>query len=174
MNLSLQAFDDVFAHISKHLPKNDNQPDTLINLRLLHALSQTATNYYNLILSQYDLNETDYLALIILYANRETPLQPSQLSDILGLTRTGATRLGDKLVKLGYLTRKLNRTDRRSVKLFLTKSGQEIIERITPELSIARFNMWQDLDTDEVKIMQRAMRKLIQRLQTEVEHIIKK
>jgi DNA-binding MarR family transcriptional regulator len=58
-------------------------------------------------------------------------LGPSQLSEMLGMTRGGVTKLVDRLVEKQLLTRKAGTDDKRAQILSLTDAGRQIV----PELA---------------------------------------
>lgn len=164
MDLSLQSFEDALKNIRNHIPDYDYQPGTLLNLRLMHTLTRAAHEYYDAWLSRYDLSILEYFTLSLLYGSPRGYLTPSEVSEILNITRTGATRLGDRLVSTHWATREVGAEDRRNVKLSITAEGRALMEEITPKLSEVRKSMWQDLSAEEIQIMETGMRKLIQRL----------
>ena len=73
--------------------------------------------------------------------------------------------MGDRLVSTEWVVREISAEDRRSVKLRITEEGRKLMEQITPQLSEVRKHMWQDLSEEEIQIMERGIRKLIQRLE---------
>lgn len=164
IDLSLQSFEDALKNIRGHLPEYDYQPDTLLNLRLLQTLSRAAHSYYDDWLAQYAMSTFEYFTLSLLYGSPKGYLTPSEVSSMLNITRTGATRLGDRLVANKWVVREIGSEDRRSVKLHITDTGRRLIEEITPQLSEIRKVMWQDLSEEEIRIMQSASRKLIRRI----------
>ncbi|SUO92023.1 MarR family winged helix-turn-helix transcriptional regulator [Suttonella indologenes] len=165
IDLSLQSFEDALKNIREHIPDYDYQPGTLLNFRLLQTLSRAAYHYYDTWLAQYDMSTLEYFTLTLLYGSLRGYLTPSEISDILSITRTGATRLGDRLVSTEWVVREISAEDRRSVKLRITEEGRKLMEQITPQLSEVRKHMWQDLSEEEIQIMERGIRKLIQRLE---------
>lgn len=165
MDLSLQSFEDALQNIREHIPDYDYQPGTLLNLRLLQTLSRAAHNYYDAWLSKYQMTILEYFTLSLLYGSPKGFLTPSEISDILNITRTGATRLSDRLVSTHWVTREIGSEDRRSVKLRITNTGRSLMEEITPKLSEVRKAMWQDLSDEEIQNMETSIRKLLRRLE---------
>lgn len=165
IDLSLQSFEDALKNIRDHIPDYDYQPGTLLNFRLLQTLSRAAYSHYDAWLAQYDMSTLEYFTLTLLYGSPKGYLTPSEVSEVLNITRTGATRLGDRLVSTEWVIREISAEDRRSVKLRITDEGRKLMEQITPQLSEVRKHMWQDLSEKEIQIMERGMRKLIQRLE---------
>jgi DNA-binding MarR family transcriptional regulator len=73
----------------------------------------------------------DYTAIIALQMlRRKTPQRMRELVNGLGLPFSSATRLFGKLEEAGYVKRVYAEDDRRGVHVYLTESGEEIVEKI--------------------------------------------
>jgi DNA-binding MarR family transcriptional regulator len=79
-----------------------------------------------------DLALTDYDVLVQLAAAPERRLRMSELANALLLSRSGATRLVDRLVASGLVERVTCDTDRRGQWASLTPAGHERLRRATP------------------------------------------
>lgn len=167
MKLPTQAFVDALEKVRQHLPDMDYRPDTLVNMRILRKLNLCGSNYLNQILAEHQLNDSMFYALVMLYRCEGGAMQPSELSDILDLTRTSATRLSDDLVGHGWVIRRASSQDRRSVLLSLSQNGIKLVEEITPKLVNARLTLWQDFSDEEVVQMQSLLNKLLARIELE-------
>ncbi|MCA1570567.1 MAG: MarR family transcriptional regulator [Chloroflexi bacterium] len=75
---------------------------------------------------------TDYDVLVQLAAAGERRLRMSELADRLLLSRSGATRLVDRLVGEGLVERASCETDRRGQWAALTPAGYERLRRASP------------------------------------------
>ncbi len=75
---------------------------------------------------------TDYDVLVQLARADERRLRMSELADELLLSRSGATRLVDRLVAEGLVERVMCDTDRRGQWASLTDAGLERLRRATP------------------------------------------
>lgn len=75
---------------------------------------------------------TDYDVLIQLAQAPDRRLRMSELADRLILSRSGVTRLVDRLVAEGLVERVLCDTDRRGQWAALTESGLERLRMVTP------------------------------------------
>ena len=66
-------------------------------------------------------NDVTYSQMIILRVVKENPgLGIKELSSLIGITSSAATQQVDSLVQKGYLIRKINTDDRRSLSLYLS------------------------------------------------------
>jgi DNA-binding MarR family transcriptional regulator len=81
---------------------------------------------------EHDLALTDYDVLVQLASAPDRRLRMSELADALLLSRSGATRLVDRLVADGLVERVSCDTDRRGQWASLTDAGHERLKRATP------------------------------------------
>jgi DNA-binding MarR family transcriptional regulator len=73
----------------------------------------------------------DYTAIIALQMlRRKSPQRMRELVDGLGLPFSSATRLFGKLEEAHFVKRVYAEDDRRGVHVYLTESGEEIVEKI--------------------------------------------
>jgi DNA-binding MarR family transcriptional regulator len=69
--------------------------------------------------------------LRILSHLKEEALGNSELADRCGVDITSMSRMADNLVKRRFITRKINRQDKRSVRLQLSKKGRQEQDRVS-------------------------------------------
>ena len=81
---------------------------------------------------EQDLALTDFDVLVQLAAAPDRRLRMSELADALLLSRSGATRLVDRLVAEGLVERVMCEADRRGQWAALTDQGRERLRRATP------------------------------------------
>ncbi len=72
----------------------------------------------------------DVLINLAQYPEQETPL--STLADNVVLSRSGLTRLLDRMEAAGLVERKLSKTDRRRFDVSITDAGRKEFERVMP------------------------------------------
>jgi len=82
--------------------------------------------------AEQDLALTDYDVLVQLARADERRLRMSELADRLMLSRSGATRLVDRLVAAGLVERVTCDDDRRGQWASLTDAGHERLRRASP------------------------------------------
>lgn len=70
------------------------------------------------------MNSTHMRTLLMLNFNEGCPM--SNVSQMLSLEKGSFTPVANKLMKLGFITRKQSETDRRIHKLFLTEEGKAL------------------------------------------------
>lgn len=70
-----------------------------------------------------------YRALVVLAS--KGPQNVACLAEALNVTPPTATRMCDRLVKKGLISRRTDRDDRREVKIALKKSGRDLVAEVT-------------------------------------------
>ncbi len=95
---------------------------------------------------------------------RRTPegfLTMSRLAGEVSLTTGGITRLVDRIEEAGYLARRTCATDRRSVHVTLTPSGEaKLTEAVAAHLEGLQRHLVDPLEPDERAALESALRKL--------------
>lgn len=120
-------------------------------LALRRSQARGQTNRGGLTLAQYYLLEQ-------LQGGAALPI--SQLADAAGITPPTATRLVDGLERTGLLQRTRSDTDRRSVLVSLTDSGQDALERKARKLTDRRMTIYKRLKPEERQQSEQLLRHL--------------
>lgn len=123
-----------------------NRASESLNGRLAALL-----NEWNLTVSQFGALE----ALLHL-----GPMNLSELSQKLLKSGGNITMVADNLEKRGLLVRKRSKTDRRYVKVELTKEGKNLIESIFPQHVTNIVNEMSSLESAELEELSRLCKKL--------------
>jgi len=97
--------------------------------RLLYLTAQTMTVHAEKVLKPYDLT-VEQLHLLK-NMEEETALSQQQLCEIVQKSAANVTRILDRLERKGCVRREKNPADRRSILLFLTDQGRELIAEVT-------------------------------------------
>jgi DNA-binding MarR family transcriptional regulator len=111
------------------------------------------------------LEEFDVLVHLAWAPKATLPLQELTASMVLGdaLSRSGLTRILDRMEKAGLLRRKLNSQDRRRFDVSLSSKGREKFENVWPghEEGIGRYFVDPLTDAD-IEQLSRVLAKLIE------------
>jgi DNA-binding MarR family transcriptional regulator len=91
----------------------------------------------NKLISKGDLSQGEYLVLRNIWLSNadlsgyseKRYVKAAELSDMLELSRPSVTRILNELENRGFITRNINKEDRRSLKIELTEAGTEAIEK---------------------------------------------
>lgn len=100
--------------------------------------------------------------LINVYQYPEDAMPLSSLADNAVLSRSGLTRLLDRMENAGLLVRRLSTTDRRRFDVLLTDQGRKEFERVWPQHQQAvRERCLKHLTSDEQSTIHQALAKVI-------------
>jgi DNA-binding MarR family transcriptional regulator len=113
--------------------------------------------------SEQELALTDYDVLVQLAAADDRRLRMSELADRLLLSRSGATRLVDRLVIDGLVERVTCESDRRGQWAALTDAGHERLREATPtHLRGVAEHFVDRLDPDELRDLERMLTRVLE------------
>jgi DNA-binding MarR family transcriptional regulator len=122
--------------------------------RIVRALEQELQD-------EQDMALTDYDVLVQLATTDGRRLRMSELADRLLLSRSGVTRLVDRLVAGGLVERVTCDDDRRGQWASLTDAGYERLRRASPtHLRGVAQHFVDRLDDDEITALERALTRL--------------
>ena len=93
------------------------------------------------------------------------PCKPSQLSDLLMMSRAGMTSRLDRLEQRGWVERRLDPADRRSFSITLTEAGRAVIDATLTEHAATLARLIAPLEAGEVTALEDGLRRLILSLQ---------
>ena len=143
------------APISRHDPRLDAWRAFLrAHARVIRTLERELQDQEHLALTDYDV-------LVQLARAEDRRLRMSELADGLLLSRSGATRLVDRLVAEGLVERVMCDTDRRGQWASLTDAGLERLRRATPaHLRGVAQHFLDRLSPDELSSMQAALTRI--------------
>lgn len=119
----------------------------------------------NRFFKQRGINETLFIALVVINAQSDSSIQPSELSLTLGSSRTNITRISDELIQRGWIERQTNDNDRRSQLLLLTPAGKQFLETVLPAQNAFLHHYWSAISAGEKQQLDTIMRKLLTRLE---------
>lgn len=149
--------------LSAQIPEMD--VDLILANRLLRQVATRTSACFNDCLRQHGLSENLWYALLAVYARPGHEILPSQLSDMLALTRTSATRLSDEMVQQGWVVRHAHEHDRRKITLRLTAAGRDKIHRVSPHTNALRRQLWSALDAKQRQQLQTSLLALLAQTQ---------
>ncbi|MDE1886153.1 MAG: MarR family transcriptional regulator [Xanthomonadaceae bacterium] len=154
------SFDAIEASIGRVAERLRGTPvRDIVLLRLIKHLSARFSAHVSQLVRPAGLNEVGFRTMMMLYANAESGMHASELSEAAGETRANMTRICDELSRKGLLRRRPGTTDRRRVVLEISRKGMALIERLLPKL-------WSELDL--------RMRALSVRDKLDLERLLKK
>jgi DNA-binding MarR family transcriptional regulator len=91
-----------------------------------------STQALELALADTGVSHSEYDVLLNVATGAREGVRPTDLADRVLLTKSGLTRLLDRLVERGYIERRACPTDRRGQLIVLTHEGQRAFRRAAP------------------------------------------
>ena len=98
-------------------------------LELWHHLMRGSSQQMYALIAELDVSITHMKTLHIL-ADGGSELSVKELSDRLGLSLPGASRIVDALMRRGWLERREDPDDRRMKRVRITDEGRKVLDRI--------------------------------------------
>ncbi|HEX4482119.1 MAG TPA: MarR family transcriptional regulator [Rudaea sp.] len=142
----------------------------IVLVRLIKALSGQLGYHLGRKVRPHGISEVGFRTLTMLYAQLDTGINPSDLSDASGETRTNMTRICDELVRKGLVRRRASTEDRRRIVLELTKKGVDLIEKLLPQVWGGVSEMTAAISKPEKDTLERLLKKLLFAFEAHAEH----
>jgi MarR family transcriptional repressor of emrRAB len=109
--------------------------EQMLLVRMTSHLQKTLRDRSNAALKRYELSDTHYLVLAILYGSVDETSTASELSEACNEKPANLTRVCDELVAKELIQRSPKPGDRRAVMISLSERGRALIQKILPEVS---------------------------------------
>ncbi len=128
-----------------------NPPNTRAQLgEVLLQLSDDILDIINTTLKQYDISESKFSLLLLLYnTSTDQPLQPSEIADKLGIRRASVTKQLIWLEEHQLITRTICLEDQRMVNVTITEKGYHLLDLVLPHYWKACANLTNKLTDEE-------------------------
>ncbi len=118
--------------IAKHYPSLNLDAAALQAYVTLLGVAGEVSAEIGANLARYGVGEGRFIVLALLLEHQPSPLSPSELAEIYGVTKGNITGLVDGLERDGYVKRENSGDDRRVTLIALTEAGRLHIEKIVP------------------------------------------
>ncbi len=132
--------------------KIKRDPTITIQHMMVLDIIHTANNIderISRILKKYDITHPQFNILKNVQAASPEPLSAKEIKESIMFSNPDISRLIDRLVKKGLLSRKECQASRRQVDVTITNKGTEAINKIIPEFFKEFNNFYRDDFTDE-------------------------
>lgn len=96
---------------------------------------------------QFDLTVDQWTVLRTIYENPD--LSNKEMAELCGKDQPTLTRIIDLLIKKNLAERITNSSDRRSLRLQITKKGKSKIQEIAPKVAEFRMQAWNNLNEED-------------------------
>lgn len=155
------GFAVIEANITRVAKRLQNVPvQDIVLVRLIKHLSARLGAHVGDAVRPTGINEVGFRTLMMLYANAEQGVHPSQLSEASSESRANITRICDELQRKGLLRRRPSTQDRRCVVLEITAEGEQLIENLLPRVWKRLDGFSNALNQKEKKDLERLMKKV--------------
>jgi DNA-binding MarR family transcriptional regulator len=129
---------------------------------LSNVMSDRIRNDLDLLCRKEHITIAQFPVLWTLYlSNTKDGLPMSEISDGLVTRASDTTRLVDRLVEAGLVSRSQSNEDRRKILINITKKGRTVFERVSPEIKLAHREQFSQLSESEMKQLIKLLNKVI-------------
>ncbi|MEM6807111.1 MAG: MarR family transcriptional regulator [Bacteroidota bacterium] len=92
-------------------------------------------------------------ALILIILNERPELTQSEVADLVFKDYASMNRILNLMISKNYIRKTTNKEDKRRAKISITKTGQAIIEKLTPAIQINRETALQHISQEEISTL---------------------
>lgn len=110
-----------------------------------------------------DLSLVEFMALKKADENKYFSIQ--EIGNALSFTKSGATRIIDRLVNKGYVVRVRSKVDGRVCCVSLTAEGKETLAKVLESYSLYLEEVLRDIEPSKVEIIKQALTALLESVQ---------
>lgn len=119
-------------------------------------------------LTELEADFNHYYELGVILSEAQTPMTMGELSQAVDVPLSTATRIVDSLVGLGYAERLSDPTDRRVVRVGLTRTGQEMYRAIEGMIRQRIDLLLRSFTPEECETLLKLMHKILDALTEEI------
>lgn len=116
------------------------------------------------ILNQLNTDITIDQWVVLKYIGENAGSSQSEIAQDAAKDAPTTTRIIDQLIKKGLVLREADKTDRRKLKIRVTKHGEKLIDRVLPEILQHRQNATRGLKAKELNDLVKSLNKILQNL----------
>lgn len=160
---SFDAFEQAMEDLSRRLSSRRVMRESVV-ARLLQHVAVKLGDYMDAPFHQYGLNTTLWTSLVLIYANPEHRLKPSELSVFMNSSRTNSTRVARELQRHGLVDRIPDARDKRQQFLQLTVKGIAFVEQTLPARRQHVRHALEGFTPEETAELERLLHKLLNTL----------
>jgi MarR family transcriptional repressor of emrRAB len=156
--------DERLQRVHARMPTFALEPARLARMTAL--LQKVLREAMNAALKKYDLVDSGYTVLAILYGTPDETSTASKLGEACHEKPANLTRVCDDLAARGLIARNPKAGDRRAVMISLTASGADLIRQAIPDVSNTIAAAYSTISTAEMRQMAELNLRLIDSLKT--------
>jgi MarR family transcriptional repressor of emrRAB len=132
-----------------------------VMVRLIRISANGMSQFFDPVFRAMRLTENSFHVLCLLTAADEGRASPSELSDLVGISRGGMTRILDVLVEDGLVSRVAEDRDGRRYAIQITRKGRQTAANGVPRLAQPLKRAFSGLSAEEFAQLDGLLRKLI-------------
>ncbi|MGO3689509.1 MAG: MarR family winged helix-turn-helix transcriptional regulator [Psychroflexus halocasei] len=146
--------------VKKIIQSNEALPiakETMINLIIS---SQLVHDSYNKVLKEFKLSQQQFNVLRILRGQKGKPANLKCIQERMVTKMSNTTRLIDKLIEKGFVERHICPENRREIEVYITQTGLDILDKVSPVLDDTEKSLSQNLTNLELEKLNKLLNKL--------------
>lgn len=132
-----------------------------VMVRLVRILAASMTDYFEPVFRKTGLTEHSFHVLCLLVATDDGQASPSELSELVGMSRANMTRILEQLVQDGMVSRTVEAMDARRYVIEITPLGRKAASATVPRISAPLLRAFSGLAPDELDVLGKALRAVI-------------
>lgn len=145
--------------------------DGTVMVRYLRIGGAGLAEFFEPVFRALGLSEHAFHVLCLLVASENGSASPSELSDMVGTSRSNMTRILDELGRDGWVERTVAPRDGRRHVIAITAAGREKVTATVPRIADPIERAFSDLSEEEFALLGKLLRKLIVSLDKGAEQI---
>lgn len=139
----------------------DMPMDGTVMVRLLRICGAGLNDFFEPAFRAAGLSEHAFHVLCLLVASANGSASPSELSDMVGTSRSNMTRILEELRRDGWIERAIVSRDGRRHTISITPGGRAKVGDTVPQIAEPIRRAFSDLGPEEFALLGRLIRKLI-------------
>jgi len=132
-----------------------------VMVRLIRITGTGMGQFFEPVFRAMGLNENSFHVLCLLMAAKNGCASPSELSDLVGVSRANMTRILDALVSEGLVSRTIEERDARRHTIQIARAGRKVASDAVPRLAGPLTRAFSGLSKEEMSQLGILLRKVI-------------
>jgi len=113
-------------------------------------------------LAEHDITVAEWVVVRSLHGKE--PTAPSQVAQVLGMTKGAITKLADRLIAKGLVLRRASLDDGRAQTLALTPPGSKLVPKLAALADTNDAQFFGELSVADRRHLERILRQMVQRM----------
>ncbi|CDM25280.1 Transcriptional repressor mprA [Castellaniella defragrans 65Phen] len=135
--------------------------DGTVMVRLLRICGAGLNDFFEPVFRSAGLSEHSFHVLCLLTASEHGTASPSELSEMVGTSRSNMTRILEELRRDGWIERAVTSHDGRRHEISVTSSGRSKVRATVPLIAEPIRRAFSDLEPEEFAVLGKLIRRLV-------------